>query len=203
VTSIGGDAATVAKLTALGLDVGDFAFGAFHWDCAAEDLEPGDPQRGDYVGDDEEWMIELGFQSPPSASVDLDAAFSPFEVQVGNDLPAGLGGPFDGGGDGYAFLGSTPYDVFLLPPWLQWVEVELLLLDPTGAALTSDSLPVGPPELSTFPMHGLVLRGFDEDEGAAFEIGVAVNVLHVPEPALSLLLAAGLAATALRRGPRS
>jgi hypothetical protein len=200
VTSITAEsAATASKLDQRGVRVGMFAFGGFGWDCVPPDLEPGNANLGRYAG-----LGGFADFLDDTYGVVLDVFFGSLEILVANDLPPGSGSPFDAGGDGYAFLGTNPTTSVNTPPWLEWTDGELVLLDPTGQALSDTALPIGPPDLSLFPVQSFVVRGFDADESGAFSIEVRVDVLRAPEPATAVLLACGLVGLGwiTRRGRR-
>ncbi|MCP5057844.1 MAG: hypothetical protein GY937_14155 [bacterium] len=178
-----GAPATVTKLDSLFFSPGMELFGHSHWDLAALDLEPGNPNLGRYAGSGWNWGFDVLFPGGPY--------FTTLEIQVANDLAAGGGGIFDAGGDGFSFLATPPLATGMnLPPWLQWTQLQLVLSDPSGQALSDISSPTGfpPPDVSQFANVSFLIEGFDLVESQAFTIVGQVDLLRIPEAPLNTLL---------------
>ena len=137
--------------------------------------------------------LGLYVASAISFSIDGTEFFSAMNgvINVANDIPQDQYGLFATG-----TAGATD------------AELSILLEDSTGFAFGTDALPLSPAALAGLLPGGFTLFGADSDGNDIFQLQGSIDSITctsgceggpVPEPASTLLLAAGLAALRLTR----
>lgn len=148
--------------------------GSFTFESTAADLASG-PYTGDYPALTD-FVCHVG-------EFTLLDAFGP-----GDGIIVGNGSP------------TMPWDAYILHLEAQFIEqrvfIELGLRDSTGAALSSDALPLHPLDLGAFDRTVFLVRS--DEEIPLFILEGNVTSL-IPEPATLLLLGAGAAVALARR----
>lgn len=152
---------------------GDSFYGSYTFEA------PQTPEDGDYVLSDLTMTIGLNTFSFYSDIAE--------QILVTNSDP-------DEGTDYYQVLGGMTFDSKSL-------LFDMMMVDPSGSALTDNSLPVEPPDLSFFNSTILMIDYVGSGEGVRFDLDGTIDSLTViPSPTSTLLGLIGLAAVfSLRR----
>jgi hypothetical protein len=159
-------------------------------------VSPGDPISGSYIfesttPDGAASATEGSYTAPSGAPYDLSVTVGGNLFSTNDFLNVGIAN-FGSLGDFYTVLACSP-DVSCAD-----LEMELFLQDLDGTALTSDALPLTPPDLSLFAIrtfHVFALIG-----GNALQIEGTIDTLTcptcvptpIPEPGTLWLMVAGL-----------